>query len=373
MSSIVRRFRTIFILVGSFVLAGAAAIAALTCKHLMDTPQPLESALAGEARLYRWRSCHVFYTVLGSSENPPIVLLHNPDIGASSYEMRFIMEKLAQRYCVYAPDLPGFGLSDRLNMDYAVETYTDFCHDFLTEVVQTAQQGRSPATLLASGRSCTYAITIAHNYPELCAQLVLISPVGLSGTSSLPRAFASMLRLPLFGLSLYTLCSTRFALRRVLARHNPQYGGGQEILRDAQNDRWRRDAQNDRWRRDAQNDRWRRDAQSNRRLREWAEVDMTHLYAATHRFGAEHALLALWSGKLSRDVRQQFAELRQPVLLIQGTQTLHNNDDASNEQPEQTQLAIMHDAGVYVHEQYPDVIITDILDWSDVNRNSTIL
>ena len=348
MSNIIRRFRTVFILVGSFVVAAAGGIAALTFKHLMDTPQPLESAVPGEARLYRWRFCHVFYTVLGTPENPPLVLLHNPGIGASAYEMRSIMERLAQHYCVYAPDLPGFGLSDRPHLDYTVETYTHFCHDFLTEVVQTAQKVQRPATLLASGISCTYAITVAHEYPEMCGQLVLISPVALSGMAWLPRAFSLLFRFPLFGLSIYTLCSTRFALRQVVARRKPQYGGKQGILRGAQNDR---------------------------RQQERAEADVAYLYVATHRFGAEHAPLALWSGKLSRDVTQQFAELRQPVLLIRGVQPLHESYAEGNEQhlPEQTQLAIMRDAGMYVHEQYPDVVITDILDWSEVNSNSTML
>ena len=195
-------------------------IATVTLKHLIDTPQPLESALPGEARLYRWRSGHIFYKVLGTPANPPLVLLHSPGIGASAHEMRHIMAQLSQQYHVYAPDLPGFGLSDRLNNDYTIDTYTDFCHDFLTEVVQIASH---PATLLASGISCTYAVEVAHNFPDICERLVLISPIALAGTRHLPRAFSLLLRLPPFGLSLYTLCSTRSALRWLHTQRNPQY------------------------------------------------------------------------------------------------------------------------------------------------------
>ncbi len=348
MSNIVRHSRKALLLVGAILCGIAGFIATVTLKHLIDTPQPLESALPGEARLYRWRSGHVFYKVLGTPANSPLVLLHSPGIGASAHEMRHIMAKLAQQYHVYAPDLPGFGLSDRLNIDYTVETYTDFCHDFLTEVVQIAQTARiaqHPATLLASGISCTYAVEVAHNFPDICERLVLISPIALSGTRQVPRAFSLLLRLPVFGLSLYTLCSTRSALRWLRTQRNPQYQEKQEKQRG-------------------------KTGQT-----EQAKADVEYLYAATHRFGAEHAPLALWSGKLGRDVTRQFELLQQPSLLIWGAQALQDFHSISNEQqkqriPQQTQLAIMQDAGIYVHEQYPDVVITDILDWSEMNSDS---
>src|ERR1700676_776426 len=116
MHNIVRRLRKALAFIG-YIVSGIAGIAVtITLKYLIDTPQPLESALPGEARIYRWRSYHLFYKELGAPENPPLVLLHNPGIGASAYEMRHIMAKLAERYHVYAPDLLGFGLSDRPNL-----------------------------------------------------------------------------------------------------------------------------------------------------------------------------------------------------------------------------------------------------------------
>ena len=339
MPNFVRRSRNVFILVGSILSGIAGFIATITLKHLIDTPQPLESVLPGEARLFRWQSSHVFYKVLGTPGNPPLVLLHNPGTGASAYEMRHIMAKLAQRYYVYAPDLPGYGLSDRLNIDYTFATYTEFSHDFLTEVVLVAQR---PATLLASGVSCSYAIEVAHKFPDICEGLVLISPIALSGTRHAPQIVSSLLRLPVFGLGLYALCSTRSALRWLLAQRNPQYQGKQAKEKGQMGQ---------------------------------AKADVDYLYAATHRFGAEHATLALWSGKLSCDVMHQFELLQQPTLLIWGAQALQETRSITqtNHIPGQAQLAIMRDAGIYVHEQYPDVVITDVLDWSDMNSNSTML
>ena len=332
MPNIVRYLRKASAFTG-YIVAGIAGLATMiTLKHLIDTPQPLESALPGEARFYRWRSFHLFYKEMGTPENPPLVLLHNPGIGASAYEMRHIMAKLAEQFHVYAPDLPGFGLSDRPDLDYSVETYTAFCHDFLTEIVLR------PATLLASGISCSYAVEVAELFPDTCEQLVLISPITFSHTTQQLRAFSALLHVPLFGLMLYTLCSTRGALRRLLAQRNPQYRGSGQ-----------------------------------REKREQTKAEVDYLYAATHRFGAEHAPLALWAGKLSKNVSQQFETLQQPVLVIWGTQALQATHVIASEYPvpQQAQLAIMRDAGIYVHEQYPAVVVTDIIDWIGSNSNAT--
>src|SRR5437588_11002881 len=160
-------------LVGLGALATMVVAAIVALRHLVETPQPLESILPGEAHIYRWKHGHIFYKVLGAPDAPPLVLLHTPGMGASAYEMRAIMEPLAEQYRVYAPDLLGFGLSDRPRLDYSAETYISLCHDFLADVV------KQPATLVASRLSCNYAIAIAGRFPNLCERLVLISPTSL--------------------------------------------------------------------------------------------------------------------------------------------------------------------------------------------------
>ncbi len=51
----------------------------------------------------------LFYREAGASSAPTILLLHG--FGASSYMFRDLIPKLAVRYHVVAPDLPGFGLT----------------------------------------------------------------------------------------------------------------------------------------------------------------------------------------------------------------------------------------------------------------------
>src|SRR5438874_12605342 len=99
-------------LLGLGMLSVLAITAIVALRHLLDTPQLLESRLPGASNIYRWKRGHIFYKVLGVVDAPPLLLLHTPELGGSGYEMRKIMEPLAQYFRVYTPDLLGFGLSD---------------------------------------------------------------------------------------------------------------------------------------------------------------------------------------------------------------------------------------------------------------------
>src|SRR5689334_7894042 len=78
---------------GSVALAGLVAL-----RHMLVTPQPLDSPLPGEAHLYRWKRGYIYYKVAGEVHAPPMLLLHTPDLDGSSYEMLDIMAPLAARY-----------------------------------------------------------------------------------------------------------------------------------------------------------------------------------------------------------------------------------------------------------------------------------
>ncbi|WP_233078888.1 alpha/beta fold hydrolase [Rheinheimera soli] len=72
----------------------------------------LSATAAEDKTLVRYQSLdvqgvNVFYREAGSPQAPTVLLLHG--FGASSYMFRDLMPKLAQKYHVIAPDLPGFG------------------------------------------------------------------------------------------------------------------------------------------------------------------------------------------------------------------------------------------------------------------------
>ena len=72
----------------------------------------LSASAAEDKTLVRYQNLavqgvNVFYREAGSPQAPTVLLLHG--FGASSYMFRDLMPKLAEKYHVIAPDLPGFG------------------------------------------------------------------------------------------------------------------------------------------------------------------------------------------------------------------------------------------------------------------------
>ncbi len=309
-------------LLGLSMLTTAVVAAVVALRHMLDTPQQLESELPGEARIYRWRQEHIFYKVLGTVNAPPLLLLHAPEVGASAYEMRRIMELLAPYYRVYAPDLLGFGLSDHPRLEYSPETYVALCRDFLTDVVTR------PTTIVASKVSCNFAITIAATSPALCERLVLISPVALFGGNQKPALMASLIDAPAVKLLLYSILSTRLALRYAGARQHAFTG----------------------------------------------DADLDHIYATAHQLGAEHAPMALLSGKLAYNVAEQFEKLQQPTLIIWGASELNGSRQITGPHgvSSHVQVELLQNAGLAVHEEHPDEVATTIRRWSQQGEQQEI-
>ena len=303
-------------------------------RHMLETPIKLESPLPGETHFYKWKHGYIFYKVLGGSKAPPLLLLHSPGLASSSYEMRKIIEPLAQHYRVYAPDLLGFGISDHPEIDYSSDTYIALCKDFQTDIV------KQPTTIVASRISCNYAVEIAAAYPNLCERLVLISPYDLEGKqeqasltpigiikSASVRAWRVLLQETPVRLLLYPLLSTRFALRSSLIKQHSTI----------------------------------------------SDIDLDYFYATTHQIGAEHASMALLSGKLEQDVSQQLELIQQPTLVIWGARGLNNSRHIGSQQDiswmkSHTRLVLLPDAGLAVHEEQPTRVIATILSWSEEGR-----
>ncbi len=325
---------TIARLLGLSFIGALIFTAIVALRHMLETPMRLESPLPGESHYYKWKRGYIFYKVLGAPEAPPLLLLHTLELAASAYEMRKIIELLAQHYRVYAPDLIGFGFSDRPAMDYSAETYVTLCRDFLTDVV------KQPAMIVASRISCNYAVATAATSPGLCERLVLISPVALEGMqeqgSHLPalkteipfmNVWPQLLQTAPVKWLVYPMLSTRFALRSILAKQHA-------LISDA---------------------------------------DLDYFYAATHQIGAEHASMALLAGKLEQDVSQQLEMLQQPTLVIWGARGLNDARHIASQQDvswmkAHTRLALIPDAGLAVHEEHPETVIATILSWCEEGR-----
>jgi pimeloyl-ACP methyl ester carboxylesterase len=253
-----------------FLLTCISAALLVTLRYILRTPQPLDSVLPGEARFYKWQYGHIYYKVAGALDAPALVLCHAPGIGASGYEMRYLVEALAHDYQVYTLDLPGFGLSDRPHVDYTADLYVTLYQDFLREVVQR------PAVLLGSGLSCNYCVAVADSAPALCQGLILITPSAILESSQRPSWLAMLASNQLIGFVFYAFVTSRPLLRIIVNRSHSLDGsciGSDEL---------------------------------------------DYRFAAAHQFHAQHAALALLAGKLELEVVHRLPYLVPPVQMIWG-------------------------------------------------------
>jgi pimeloyl-ACP methyl ester carboxylesterase len=101
-------------------------------------------------------------------EEAPIVLVHG--IGASSRSLKPILHVLGDDHAVYAPDLPGFGLSDFPTHPLDVPGLADALRRWMLDNKMVS------AAVVAVSSGGQVAVDLAARYPELVEQLVLYGP-----------------------------------------------------------------------------------------------------------------------------------------------------------------------------------------------------
>ncbi|MDE3229814.1 MAG: alpha/beta fold hydrolase [Chloroflexota bacterium] len=252
-------------------LAGGAAL--LTARHLLTTPQALESGLPGEAGVDRAHGGDVHYVVAGPADARPLVLLHGFYPGASNYEYHAIFARLAETNRVYAPDWLGFGMSERPAINHTGEFYAAMLAGFLRDVVA------APAAVVAHGLAGNIATRVAADAPDLFDRLALVAPESEAGMRIDPtpsQLVARLFQKVALGITPYAILSLRPALRIAAGRRSAV--GPLEV----------------------------------------DERTLDHLYASAHQFGGEYGALALLTGELDLPIRYVFPLLQVPTLIIVG-------------------------------------------------------
>lgn len=296
---------------GAGLFAGYAAY-----RRLLDPPPPEfpYTSPFGPAESYRWLFGDISYNHAGSGQ--PLLLIHGLNAAACSYEMRKIYEPLSRSFHVYAPDLLGFGLSDRPNLMYTAELYVQLIDDFVREVIQGRHEQHEPVYVIASSLCSAYVIKNAAEHPERYGKLVLICPTGRSTVSdrdsTLGRAIYSFFSLPDLGRAAYNALATRASLTYFL-KEKTYYD--KELVDDEMIDTY---------------------------------------YAASHMPSARYAPASFLSGYFNLHIDQEFASLRQPVLLAWGKQATFTPVEEANSYlalNPAAQLAVYDDCGVLPHDE----------------------
>ena len=109
------------------------------------------------------------YVVAGSG--PALLLLHG--LGCDHTTWAPVMESLARRYTVVAPDLLGHGQSDKPRADYSLGGYANGMRDLLTVL------GIDRVSVVGHSFGGGVAMQFAYQFPERTDRLVLVASGGL--------------------------------------------------------------------------------------------------------------------------------------------------------------------------------------------------
>lgn len=121
-----------------------------------------------------------------AGEGRPVILLHGAGGTARLWRKQF--GGLSSRFRLIAPDLPGFGGSERDNAVSGVRDYAVFVRDFMASI------GIKRASMVGSSMGGWAACWFAARFPEMVERLALISPAGLYDGSDPPISVEGVIR-----------------------------------------------------------------------------------------------------------------------------------------------------------------------------------
>ncbi len=152
---------------------------------------------------------HLIYHEAGQGQ--PLIFIHSICMGGSSYEWSKVYPSFIKRFRVLAPDLIGFGESQRPDAQRSASDYVRM----LAELIRATCWGESPI-VVASGLGAGFCIQLASQHPELVSRLILHMPTGGHnfGFARLRRSTRWAARIPLLQRFLYrNYQSSRAAIR----------------------------------------------------------------------------------------------------------------------------------------------------------------
>ena len=278
-----------------------------------------EALLAAPLCRFRWRGHTIGYRVAGSGA--PLVLVHSINAAASMFEMRRPFAALQATRRVYAFDLLGFGDSDRPAQVYDAALYQALITDFVAEVVGSA------ADVLASSLGAAYTAAAAAASPALFRRLVLVCPTGLRDLvmPATPGSAYAVLRGPV-GEALFRALASRASIAWFLR--------GQTYADPACVD----------------------------------EATIDGFVRAARHPGARFAPICFLTGLLNCDLRQRFARIEAPILLIWGREAVNTPVERAAEfvalRPA-TSLVVIERAGMLVQDEQPAPLLAAVQPFFD--------
>jgi 2-hydroxymuconate-semialdehyde hydrolase len=110
-----------------------------------------------------------------SGQGEAVLLIHGSGPGVTAEaNWRLIIPRLSENFHVYAPDIVGFGYTERSEeVEYGVETWTNHLISFIEEI------GESRVHIIGNSLGGALALHIANKRPDLVGKMVLMGAAGL--------------------------------------------------------------------------------------------------------------------------------------------------------------------------------------------------
>ena len=164
----------------------------------------------------------ISYYFDSSAQGTPLLLLHSINAAPSAIEMKPLFDYFRRYRPVYAPDLPGFGCSDRSDRTYNRELYKSAIIEFQEKVIGL----KSDIIALSLTSEFAAEATIETSFKSL----VMISPTGLDKRKRPSKKTSArinkFLSLPVIGSTLFkkVTCkaSISFFLNQAFSDKAPQ-------------------------------------------------------------------------------------------------------------------------------------------------------
>ena len=151
--------------------------------------------------------------VAGGEKSPPLVLLHG--YPATCQLWRHCIPPLAGRFRVYAPDLPGYGRSDKpLDADYDLDFFVRFLLEFYDAL------GLERAGLVAHDIGGMVGLGFVARHPERVTQFVVMDTAPYVEWPLMNRVVVGLARNPFFARLMMMRTGFKWALRLLLV-HRP--------------------------------------------------------------------------------------------------------------------------------------------------------
>ena len=152
-----------------------------------------------------------------------VVFVHG--LGSSGYmEWRHNLEEVTGRHRVFAPDLPGYGRTDKPRVRYTVPYFARFIRRYMED------RGLRSAALVGASLGGRIALEVALEQPKLVRKLVLVNTLGLGrpkvrmaqmayGLVTIPRVGEAVMRFTRDALTWAPAAMVRRVVARLAAAH----------------------------------------------------------------------------------------------------------------------------------------------------------